>query len=154
MIREFNFVCIDCGQPSIAGSATAKRCAECHRIDHNKRQAAHMARKRKDPQFREADRERVRICMQRIRAGNPAKPRKLTFKQELREQRRLGILERTAGQPTNPKALPMTDTQQIIAGDITRQKAAIEGRSRPLSVTGKLKVAIDARRRGLLLPKN
>jgi len=51
----------DCGQPSIAGSATAKRCAECHRIDHNKRQAAHMARKRKDPQFREADRERVRI---------------------------------------------------------------------------------------------
>ncbi|HTF74014.1 MAG TPA: hypothetical protein VK620_06720 [Bradyrhizobium sp.] len=48
----------------------------------------------------------------------------------------------------------MTDTQQIIAGDITRQKAAIEGRSRPLSVTGKLKVAIDARRRGLLLPKN
>ncbi len=106
MIREFNFVCIDCGQPSIAGSATAKRCAECHRIDHNKRQAAHMARKRKDPQFREADRERVRICMQRIRAGNPAKPRKLTFKQELREQRRLAILERTAGQPTNPKALP------------------------------------------------
>ena len=92
--------------------------------------------------------------MQRIRAGNPAKPRKLTVKQELREQRRLAILERTAGQPTNPKALPMTDTQQIIAGDITRQKAAIEGRSRPLSVTGKLKVAIDARRRGLLLPKN
>ena len=90
MIREFNFVCIDCGQPSIAGSATAKRCAECHRIDHNKRQAAHMARKRKDPQFREADRERVRICMQRIRAGNPAKPRTLTFKQELREQRLWG----------------------------------------------------------------
>jgi hypothetical protein len=28
VIREFNLVCIDCGQPSIAGSATAKRCAE------------------------------------------------------------------------------------------------------------------------------
>jgi hypothetical protein len=37
----------------------------------------------------------------------------------------------------------MTDSQQVLVPAVTRQKLAIEGRSRTGKVTGKLKIALD-----------
>jgi hypothetical protein len=93
MTREFNFICIDCGQPAIAKGALAKRCEQCRRIRHNQRSAARMAKKREDPQFRDADRARARTYMKhrRILANIRA-----NSKRGAAEKRRQLVVKRTS----------------------------------------------------------
>jgi tRNA(Ile2) C34 agmatinyltransferase TiaS len=95
MSHEFNYNCVECGQPATAKGSRSTRCKSCQRIRDNERAAARMAtKKREDPEWRKIDSARSRHMMDLLRSDvalTPTTPRRAAA-----QKRRQLIAERAS----------------------------------------------------------